>query len=248
MSVNVPLDRSSVRPLLVAYVVGAVVTIAVGWLIVDVLDGTVFARADLAISEWFADQRGPTTDDLAQFGAGLADTFVVIPVCAVLLPLFWFTWRRLHEWLFVVVALVMEKLVFVSATFVVDRPRPPVGQLDGSPPTASFPSGHVGAAVCLYFGLYLVLRAHARSRLVERLVLFVSTAIVVVVVLSRLELGMHYASDVAWGIVLGVAALAVVGRVVGGPVPAEAAGEATGEDEADAAILPLPPAAGVRLR
>ena len=62
-------------------------------------------------------------------------------------------WRRWDETVLLLTAVLLEKAVFVCVTYVIDRDRPPVGQLDGQPPTSSYPSGHVGTAVALYGAL-----------------------------------------------------------------------------------------------
>src|ERR687890_243590 len=54
---------------------------------------------------------------------------------------------------FLAVLLVGEVTLFVTSSLLVDRDRPYVTLLDGHLPTSSFPSGHVGATVCLYAGL-----------------------------------------------------------------------------------------------
>lgn len=212
-----PLDRTSWVVLGAYYVVAVALSVGMGLLIAEVLDAGAFGRADLDISEWFADRRTPTWNDLAQLGAGLADTLVVVPVCAVVVAVFWLRWRRFHEATLVVGSILVEKAVFVSTTFLVDRERPPVGQLDGSPPTSSFPSGHVAAAVGLYFGLWLVLRIHGSPRAVQAIAFVLAAGVVLTVSASRLELGMHYASDVVWGVILGSVTLFVMYRAVRWP-------------------------------
>jgi len=204
-----PLDRSSWVLLGTYFVAATAVSVAVGILIVEVLDGGAFGRADLEVSEWFAARRTPTWNDLAQLGAGMADTLFVVPVCAVLIAVFWLLWRRLHEAVLVVGSILVEKAIFVTTAFLVERERPPVGQLDGSPPTSGFPSGHVAAAVGLYFGVWLVLRIHDSPPALQVVSFVVALGAVAIVSVSRLELGMHYASDVAWGALLGAVTLYV---------------------------------------
>ena len=54
------------------------------------------------------------------------------------------------------IAISLQALVFFFTTLLIDRERPDVEQLDDSPPTSSFPSGHTGAATGLYFTLGLM--------------------------------------------------------------------------------------------
>jgi membrane-associated phospholipid phosphatase len=55
-----------------------------------------------------------------------------------------------------VVASILQEAIFLLAANIVDRPRPPVVHLDKAPPTASYPSGHVGASTALYLTFALL--------------------------------------------------------------------------------------------
>jgi membrane-associated phospholipid phosphatase len=114
----------------------------------------------------------------------------------------------------VIGALLFEKAIFLPATFAADRDRPPVGQLDGHPPSSSFFSGHVAAAVALYFGVFAVVCWHTRSRIARTAMAVFATIVVVCVALSRLLLGMHYASDVVTGALVGMIAVLLAHHVL----------------------------------
>jgi undecaprenyl-diphosphatase len=184
--------------------------LGLGLLIVHVLEDGAFGRRDVRISEWFADQRTPRLEDLAQLGAGIADTLFVIPACALLLVVFAMVWRRWLEPAMVILAVIFEKALFLPATVVAGRDRPPVGQLDGNPPSSSYFSGHTGTAVALYFSLFVVVTWHTRSRWMRTGAAVLAAAAVVVVGLSRLLLGMHYLSDVVVGVIVGALSVIVV--------------------------------------
>jgi undecaprenyl-diphosphatase len=205
-----PLHRDQWQFLGWMWLLVAPVAVAVGLLIVHVLDDSAFARGDLRVSEWFADRRTPRLEDLAQVGAGIADTLTVIPVCAVLVVAFLIVWRRWLEPAMVVLPVIFEKAVFLPATVIAQRDRPPVGQLDGNPPSTSYFSGHTAAAVALYFGIFVVVAWHVRSRAWRTLTAVLAAAAVVIVGTSRLLLGMHYLSDVVVGIVVGAIGVLVV--------------------------------------
>jgi membrane-associated phospholipid phosphatase len=197
-----------------AYLAILVPTIALGLLVVHWLEDGAFGRADVRISEWFADRRAPTLNDVAHTVSFASDSVIVIPVCAVLLVAFAFAFRRWHEAILVIGALLYEKAIFLPATFIADRERPPVGQLAGDPPSSSFFSGHVAAAVAFYFGLYIVVRWHSESRAARRAAAFVASLAVVAVALSRMIEGMHYLSDVIVGAAIGAISLAVVQKAL----------------------------------
>jgi undecaprenyl-diphosphatase len=73
----------------------------------------------------------------------------------------------------------------------------------------SFPSGHaMGTFIFCGVGCYLLLRGH-RSWTTAAMIVAVSASWCVVMAFSRLYLGVHYVSDVAAGLVAGVAWVAV---------------------------------------
>ncbi len=207
-----PLTRHSWEFAGWAWIVLTAILLGVGLLIVHVLEDGAFGRFDVRVSEWFRDQRTPGREDAAQIGAGLSDTLTVIPLCAVLIAVFAWRFRRWNESILVVGAVLYEKAIFLPVTMIVGRDRPPVGQLDGNPPSSSFFSGHVAAAVAVYFGIWMVVRWHSKSGAVRTVVGLLATLVVIAVALSRLLLGMHYLSDVVVGALVGAVALFVVDR------------------------------------
>ena len=133
---------------LVAWFVGLLgIWWGAGALLTGPLDGSWIVRTDERISQWFADGRTPTYDDLATVGAMLADTFVKIGVTAVAAVVIFARWRSWRDVLMIVVPLVLEATTFIVVTFLVGRPRPDVPRLEDSPVDSSWPSGHVAAAV-----------------------------------------------------------------------------------------------------
>jgi membrane-associated phospholipid phosphatase len=209
-----PLHRPQWEFLGWAWLLVTPVVIGLGLLIVHVLEDGAFGRRDLRISEWFADQRTPRLEDAAQIGAGIADTLTVIPICAVLLVACAIAWKRWLEPAMVILAVIFEKAVFLPATMLAQRDRPPVGQLDGNPPSTSYFSGHTAAAVALYFGLFVIVTWHTRSRAIRTIAALVASAAVVAVGLSRLLLGMHYLSDVVVGTIVGAISVIVVRHAI----------------------------------
>jgi undecaprenyl-diphosphatase len=202
-----PFRAASLKIWLAAWAGMFAVTTAVGLLIVHVLDDGPLGRLDRSIAFWFADQRTPRWNGLAQIGAGLADAYTLTPAVIILVFVLAAVFRRWHESLVLGAGILLEKAVFLPSTYLVDRPRPPVTQLDGNPPTSSFPSGHVAAAVVCYGAVALIVIWHTRSRWVHALACLVAGLAPTLVLVSRLELGMHHFSDVVWGVFAGAAAL-----------------------------------------
>lgn len=166
-------------------------------------------RLDRSVSVWLESHRTPTLNTLSDLGSGLSDTSSVIVLLVLSAGCFWLLWRRRDEIALLVTGLALEVSTFVSIAYVVGRDRPPVAQLDASPPTSGFPSGHTAAAVALYFGLVLVVYLQTDSRVLRRSAAALATIVVVAVAASRMYRGMHFPTDVVAGAMLGAACLTV---------------------------------------
>lgn len=200
------------------YVLGMVLafalTTALGLLVVKVLDGGPLGRVDREVALWWGAQRTPGRETLAHAGSALSDAITLTPAVVLLCIAFPPLFKRWHDAVMLGGALLFEKLVFVTSTYLVDRDRPPVPQLDGMPPTSSFPSGHVGAAVAGYGALAVVVFWHTRKPLWRGLVTLVAVLAAVAVAGARMFLGMHHLSDVVVGALLGLAAILVTRAVL----------------------------------
>ena len=191
----------------------AVVT-GLGLLIVDGLDGTELSRIDQRVADWFVEQRTDAWDTWTEVGSAFSDTLTVVIAATVVCLTTLAARRRWHETVLIAGALVLEAAVFTTAAKFVGRDRPDVEQLDVSPPTASFPSGHEGAAVAFYVGLAVITFWQTRHWLARSLVVLLAVAIPVVVGLSRMYRGMHFLTDVVAGALLGSIAVVVTYQVV----------------------------------
>ncbi|GAB3024441.1 phosphatase PAP2 family protein [Natronobiforma cellulositropha] len=123
---------------------------------------------------------------------------------------YWFGGRERGAYTF---ALVLGGLALVAATKAIFAvPRPPADLHLIATQTTSFPSGHATGTAIVYGALALTFDRVGTRR--QRLVL--AGVIVVVVGLTRIVLGVHYAVDVIAGVALGVAYLVAVTRVARG--------------------------------
>jgi undecaprenyl-diphosphatase len=204
-----PLDRRAAATVIVSYVVLTAVLTAVGLIVVELWEPSRFGGWDGDVNRWFEERRTGMWDSATRYGSMLSATPTMIALSAVLLPVFLFAFRSWREWTQVVLGLCLESSVFVTAATLAGRDRPPVERLD-SAPTNSFPSGHIAAATVFYLGLAVVLNDHVRSRVVRVVIVVIAGAVIVTVILSRVYRGMHYPTDAAAGVALGLAALIVV--------------------------------------
>lgn len=160
-----------------------------------------------------AENRTSDLDNLTDLGSSLSDTPYIVGFTALFAIVFRLVFKRWLESVFLILAVWSQSLIFLATTELVGRSRPPVVHLDPAPPTSSWPSGHVSAAVAFYGAMAIVLIMHTRKAwhpLWWAIGLLAPAAVAV----SRIYRGMHFFSDVLWGIVLGVVCLVVVGRAL----------------------------------
>ncbi len=102
-----------------------------------------------------------------------------------------------------VLATILQEAIFLLAANLVDRRRPPVMHLDEAPPTASYPSGHVGASTALYLS-FALLALYIRTVWLRWLTLVVCLSVPLLVTFGRLYRGMHHITDVGAGLLNGI--------------------------------------------
>ncbi len=210
--------------LLLAAAVLLGVLVGAGLLATRVEPGSELAGSDAAVVEGLAGERTPALDTVSGVAAELGNTLVVVTIGAVaaLATAARRWWRAVAV---LAAALVGELAVFLGTSSLIDRPRPAVPHLDAElPPTSSFPSGHTGAAICLYGGLAALTLAATRAWW-RWLVLALAVVVVAAVALARLYRGAHFPTDVLGSVLLAVPWLLVVLRVfpdrdTGGPTAA----------------------------
>jgi membrane-associated phospholipid phosphatase len=223
--------RAAVVVALAGFVLLAVVMIGLGLLLIHVLLPAGVGAWDNHVNAWFARRRTPLLNTWTLWGSEIAMTATVIGLGIVVVAILAIA-RRWRELQFIVIAVAVEAAAFLVTTLVIQRPRPTVHRLDVSPPTSSFPSGHVAAGIALYIGLAILLSSHVRNAAVRAVIWIVAIGIPFAIAVSRVYRGMHHPTDVlASLIVLGPCALVVAllaGRSASAAAPPEevARGEA----------------------
>lgn len=199
--------RAALFVTFIGYLLLTALMLGLGLLLTHALDGTV-GKWDLHVSEHFARHRTSSENDVTSVATSSVNTLPVVIAAAVIVG-FLCLLRRWREAAFLTIALFLEITVFLSVTFVVDRPRPPVARLNSTPATGSFPSGHTAAATVLFVGIAIIVACFTRSRVARVLSALVAVAIAATVGFSRVYRGLHFPSDVFSGGFLGLACLAV---------------------------------------
>jgi membrane-associated phospholipid phosphatase len=187
-------------------IVLGIAIVGLGLLLTHLLLPAGLGHLDATVSNRFVQQRTPTLDTLTRIGSDLGTTPVILGVAAVAVIILAIG----RHWLqigFLVGALTLEFLVFLTSTLVVDRIRPMVPRLDPTPVTSSYPSGHTAAALTLYVGLAIVIWSLVRSSAIRAIAWTVAVALPLFVGVSRLYRGMHHLTDVTASLLLGCGAL-----------------------------------------
>ena len=191
----------AVRAVLPGFLVFAVI-VGIGFLLKGPLD--TYSEWENDPSWWFQERRTATGKTVTLFMSSVGNTEYVIGVCVLVVALLW--WRTRQWWWSVIplIAISLQATIFVTAAHVVGRDRPNVERLDPTPPTSSYPSGHVGASTALYTSFALMALSRIENAVVRRLVVALCVIAPLSVAYARLYRGAHHLSDILVGILNGV--------------------------------------------
>jgi membrane-associated phospholipid phosphatase len=189
-------------------VVLAATAVGAGLLLTRELLQGVIGDWDIDVTTWLVERRTTARNDLSLWGSRFSETITVVVVMVLALGLLALRrhWRELG---IVAVAMAVEGATYATATFFVERHRPQVARLEDLIVADSYFSGHVAAAVALYGSLAIVVWRLTSNVVLRVAVIALVVAAPVIVALSRMYRGMHYASDVTVGALIGLACIAV---------------------------------------
>ncbi len=165
--------------------------------------------ADERVDVWLAAHRTPGRTHASLIGSIIAGG-VVLPILVGAIALLCVVLRKWRIAAFVVFALAVEAATYRLTTLAVHSHRPRVVRLEQLPVDASYPSGHTAASVAVYGGLALLVTSRFKSGAARAVAWGLAVVLVSFVALSRMYRGMHHPLDVAGGLLVGVAALAVL--------------------------------------
>ncbi|MEO7083306.1 MAG: phosphatase PAP2 family protein [Gemmatimonadaceae bacterium] len=159
---------------------------------------------DVSVMSWIGAHRSPGLQtamlEITALGTGTVVTMIVL-VAAMFL---WLNHHR-HSAVLLIAAtlggMVLDNLLKIGF----NRPRPQVFEWGTYAISSSFPSGHAMSSVIVY-GTVAYLAARLQQNVASR-ILTMSIAMILIVAIcsSRLYLGVHYPSDVAAGVIIGLA-------------------------------------------
>jgi undecaprenyl-diphosphatase len=186
---------------------GAAIAVACTWAFAK-LAGHVRSGAtqafDDAVMHWIANHQNETMQkimlELTSLGTG-----TVVAMIVFISGMFLWLNKHKHSAILLMVAtfggLVLNNLLKLGF----DRPRPQVFKWATYAVSSSFPSGHAMSSVIVY-GTVAYLAARLQQRAASRiLTLSFAAVIILLICVSRMYLGVHYPSDLAAGLIIGLA-------------------------------------------
>jgi len=196
--------------LLAGFTVLALISIALGLLVTDVLlDIGGLRNTDNSTVKSLVAERTPFLTDVSEVGSTIGGA----PLLPILVGAIALVCAFLRKWLiaaFAVFVLVVESATYRVTSLAVPRDRPHVHRLEDLPANASYPSGHTAAAIAVYAGLVLLLTSRFPTRGLRICAWAIAIVIPIFVALARMYRGMHHPLDTAAGLVIGIGALLVL--------------------------------------
>lgn len=194
--------------LLLGLIAAISVLVFFGWLTDEVLEGDTraFDEATRAAVHQLA---SPTLTTAMRGISFFGSTRFLFPASAVIVLCFFFRrWKR--EAILLAVTMIGASLLNITLKLAFKRVRPEPFFNLATPRSFSFPSGHSLASFCFFGALAAIVNARTKSRRLRFLILITATVIILLIGLSRIYLGVHYATDVIAGY---TAALIWIGAV-----------------------------------
>ncbi|MEO8634580.1 MAG: phosphatase PAP2 family protein [Gemmatimonadales bacterium] len=202
----------SYAPIFLVMVVGAIAAVGAGHLFEELaeqvrLSTSAVSRADQGIHAWFGHERQPAMTGLLRAVTMLGGSAGMGALVALVMTMLLIRKERASA-IFLVVTTGTGELLNLVLKMIFARTRPDLATALTVAHSFSFPSGHaMGSFICLGALSYLALR-QPWSWVVKSAVLAFGLTTIVLVGLSRVYLGVHWASDIAGGWSAGVVWLA----------------------------------------
>lgn len=194
-------NRFAGLPLTLIVIAAAYIAALFGGLVEELLEAEEIVAIDASVNGWFEPFRVSPLVHIVGWITTLGDSATLVAVAIVATGFLWAFGAILHIlplWITVLGA----NATTWAGKFAFDRPRPDF-TTGVTAISASFPSAHATGAMAVYgIVAYALARslAHGRARFE---ILFWSGALIALIAVSRIYLSVHYASDVAAGLLVG---------------------------------------------
>jgi undecaprenyl-diphosphatase len=188
-------------------VLGTLVALAATWVFMQIAGEVSKGKTqafDVAVLRYIETHQTPFLDNAMLEITFLGTGLIVMTMVLVSGMFLWLT-KHKHSALLLIVATVGGILLNNLLKMTFDRPRPQVFEWGQHTVSSSFPSGHAMSAATVYITVAYLAARLQRRRISRALTLLAATTIIVLIAVSRLYLGVHYPTDVAAGVVIGIA-------------------------------------------
>lgn len=159
---------------------------------------------DEAVLRWMQHHQVPWFEKLMLEITMLGTWIVVLSIVSIAGLFLWLTRHKYSAGLLMVATtggIILDNILKVGFS----RPRPRIFEWGTTASSYSFPSGHAMSATVVYVTV-AYLAARLQKTYVARLATLGTAAVIIAAIcMSRLYLGVHYPSDVAAGVIMGLA-------------------------------------------
>lgn len=187
------------------WLIVALLLTVVAFIVVDLLSDDYRMQMDVVAHEFLVEKlRSPMLTNVAKFITVFGSTLAMGAVSLIVIAI---TRNRRIAGL-LILNLAIAAVINTVIKDIIQRPRP-LGYRLVSETGFSFPSGHSMISMALYgFIIYLIYR-YVRNRKLKWACIISLSVLIVLIGLSRIYLGVHYASDVLAGLLISLACLMI---------------------------------------
>lgn len=158
---------------------------------------------DEAVLRWMHAHQTPWLEDLMIEVTMLGTWIVVLSIVSIAGLFLWLTRHRYSTVLLLVATaggIGLNNILKIGF----DRPRPQVFEWGTHVSSSSFPSGHAMSSAVVYITVAYLAARLQKTHIARLATLTIAGCIVAVICFSRMYLGVHYPSDVAAGVIIGL--------------------------------------------